>query len=77
MAPELLLLPSCRGTPAEAAACARLGPALDVWSLGVCLFELVTGYKPFQVRCTLPWSRAGHSRAAPHAMPGSPQWVGE
>lgn len=49
MAPEMLLVATCKDAP--------LGPALDIWSLGVCLFELAAGYKPFQVtaapRCRL------------------------
>lgn len=48
MAPELLLLASCRGTPLEGPSRARIGAGVDVWSLGVSLFELAAGYKPFQ-----------------------------
>lgn len=31
-----------------------IGPEIDIWSLGVCLFEMVTGYIPFQSsKCTV------------------------
>ncbi|WIA20019.1 hypothetical protein OEZ85_005888 [Tetradesmus obliquus] len=48
MAPEVLLLAGARGSALEAAAQRRVGEKMDVWSLGVCLFELAAGYKPFQ-----------------------------
>jgi hypothetical protein len=78
MAPEMLLLASYRGTLHEAAATARIGPALDVWSFGVCIFELVAGYKPFQVGPGVRrhlWHRlrrcsAAFFRGCPERLPG-------
>jgi serine/threonine protein kinase len=43
MAPEVLLLASYRGSALEAAVSKRVGEKMDVWSLGVCLFELAAG----------------------------------
>jgi serine/threonine-protein kinase len=43
MAPEVLLLASARGSPLEGAMQRRVNEKMDVWSLGVCLFELAAG----------------------------------
>lgn len=43
MAPEVLLLASYKGSALEAAVSKRVGERMDVWSLGVCLFELAAG----------------------------------
>jgi serine/threonine protein kinase len=43
MAPEVLLLASARGSPLEGAMQRRVSEKMDVWSLGVCLFELAAG----------------------------------
>lgn len=43
MAPEVLLLASYKGSALEAAVSKRVGEKMDVWSLGVCLFELAAG----------------------------------
>lgn len=43
MAPEVLLLASYKGTGLEGAMQARVNEKMDVWSLGVCLFELAAG----------------------------------
>lgn len=43
MAPEVLLLASYKGSALEPAVSKRVGEKMDVWSLGVCLFELAAG----------------------------------
>lgn len=54
MAPEVLLLASYKGSALEAAVSKRVGERMDVWSLGVCLFELAAGARAllFCVCCT-------------------------
>jgi hypothetical protein len=41
--PTVLLLASYKGSALEAAVSRRVGEKMDVWSLGVCLFELAAG----------------------------------
>lgn len=43
MAPEVLLLASYKGGPMEASMQSRVSEKMDIWSLGVCLFELAAG----------------------------------
>jgi serine/threonine protein kinase len=48
MAPEVLLLASARGSGLEVAMQRRVNEKMDVWSLGVCLFELAAGADRFR-----------------------------
>lgn len=38
-----MMLSTCRGGPADAALIRRVNEKMDIWSLGVCLFELAAG----------------------------------
>jgi serine/threonine protein kinase len=80
MAPEVLLLASYRGSALEAAVSKRVGEKMDVWSLGVCLFELAAGAPVFgtassvatqgaSAACTMV-STASHDVC--HSLKGSP-----
>jgi hypothetical protein len=46
--PQVMMLSTCRGGPADAALIRRVNEKMDIWSLGVCLFELAAGERTGQ-----------------------------